>query len=61
VERWARHLGLDRTREYYVMTIALPERAGPGSPSVELLLARHAPDAVLATRRTAPARETIRA
>jgi PucR family transcriptional regulator, purine catabolism regulatory protein len=45
VERWARHLGLDRTREYYVMTIAAPA----GSP-VELLLARHAPDAIVATR-----------
>lgn len=45
VERWARHLGLDRTREYFVMTVAVPA----GSP-VELLLARHAPDAVVATR-----------
>jgi hypothetical protein len=51
VERWARHLGLDRTREHYVMTIAVPEtRAGPAGSPVELLLARHAPDAIVATR-----------
>ena len=49
VERWARHLGLDRTREYYVMTIAIPP-AGPAGSPVELLLARHAPDAIVATR-----------
>jgi GGDEF-like domain/PucR C-terminal helix-turn-helix domain len=51
VERWARHLGLDRTREYYVMTLAVPDnRAGLGGSPVELLLARHAPGAIIATR-----------
>jgi hypothetical protein len=51
VERWARHLGIDPTREYYVIALAVPAaRTGVGSSPVELLLARHAPDAVVASR-----------
>ena len=51
VERWARHLGVDPTRAYYVMALAVPAaRTGAGSSPVELLLARHAPDAIVASR-----------
>lgn len=51
VERWARHLGLDPTREYYVMALAISDtRTGAGPSPVELRLARHAPDAILASR-----------
>jgi hypothetical protein len=51
VERWARHLGLDPTREHYVMTFEIPRtRAGTGFSPVEVLLTRHAPEAILANR-----------
>jgi hypothetical protein len=51
VERWARHLGLDPTREHFVMSFEVP-LAKPGStPSrVELVLTRNAPGAVVASR-----------
>jgi len=51
VERWGRHLGLDPTREYYVISMATAEAAAGTAPSpVELLLARQAPDAIVASR-----------
>jgi hypothetical protein len=51
VDRWARHLGLDPTREHYVLALAVPAaRTAAGSSPVELLIARHAPDAIVASR-----------
>jgi len=51
VERWARHLGLDPTREHYVMAFDVPQnRASAGSLPIELLLTRNAPGAILASR-----------
>jgi len=51
VERWGRHLGLDPTREYYVISMATSEAAPATARSpVEMLLARQAPDAIVATR-----------
>src|ERR1700678_1096329 len=44
VERWARHLGLDPTREHYVMAFDVPQnRASAGSLPIELLLTRNVP------------------
>ena len=51
VERWARHLGLDPTREHCVVTFEVPlNRPGSGPTPVELLVARNAPGAILASR-----------
>jgi sugar diacid utilization regulator len=51
VERWARHLGLDPTREHYVMAFEVPRnRASAGSLPIELLLTRNVPGAILASR-----------
>jgi len=51
LDRWARHLGLDFTREHYVMVLAMPESPlGAVSSAAEAALARRAPDAVVATR-----------
>jgi PucR family transcriptional regulator, purine catabolism regulatory protein len=51
VERWARHLGLDPTREHYVMAFDVPQnRASAGSLPIELLLTRNVPGAILASR-----------
>ena len=51
VERWARHLGLDPTREHCVVTFEVPlNRPGAGPSPVELLVARNAPGAILASR-----------
>jgi hypothetical protein len=48
VERWARHLGLDLTREHYVMTFEV-QQDGAEHSSIELPLTRNAPGAVLAS------------
>ena len=51
VERWGRHLGLDPTREYYVISVATSEAtAGTAQSPVELLLVRQVPDAIVASR-----------
>jgi sugar diacid utilization regulator len=51
VERWARHLGLDPTREHCVVAFEVPlNRPGAGPSPVELLVARNAPGAILASR-----------
>jgi hypothetical protein len=51
VERWARHLGLDPTREHYVMAFDVPQnRASAGSLPIELLITRNVPGAILASR-----------
>jgi hypothetical protein len=52
LDRWARHLGLDFTREHYVIVLGVPESALGAAPSAaESVLARRAPDAVAAARR----------
>lgn len=49
--RWARHLGLDLTLEHCIMTFEVPSnRPGTGPSRVELLLARNAPGAIIASR-----------
>ncbi len=49
--RWGRHLGLDFAREHYVIVLAVPESPLGGlSSAAESVLARRAPDAVVATR-----------
>lgn len=51
LERWARHLGLDPTRQYCVLTFEAPlNRPGSDPSGVELLLARNAPGAIVANR-----------
>jgi hypothetical protein len=51
LERWARHLGLDPSREHCVMTFEVPmNRSGGASSPIELVLARNAPGAVVASR-----------
>lgn len=46
-ERWARHLGLVRDREHYVIAIAAP---GARTSPIEARLARHAPGSVVVGR-----------
>jgi PucR family transcriptional regulator, purine catabolism regulatory protein len=49
--RWGRHLGLDFAREHYVMVLGVPESPRGALVSVaEAVLARRAPDAVVAPR-----------
>src|SRR5580704_17622270 len=51
LDRWGRHLGLDFAREHYVIVLAVPESPLGGlSSAAESVLARRAPDAVVATR-----------
>jgi PucR family transcriptional regulator, purine catabolism regulatory protein len=51
VQRWARHLGLDPTREHFVMSFEIPGRRPDAAASpAELLMSRNVPDAVLASR-----------
>jgi hypothetical protein len=51
LDRWARHLGLDPTQAHQVITVTLPEPGRvAGLPSVETLLIRIAPTAVVVGR-----------
>ena len=51
LERWARHLGLDPTREHCVITFAVqPSRSGSTSSPLELVLTRNAPGVIVASR-----------
>lgn len=51
LDRWARHLGLDPTREHAVLVFDAPSaRPGAGPAPLEPLLTRGAPGTVVATR-----------
>lgn len=51
VGRWARHLGFDAARSYYVLALALSgSHSGSGFAPIEALLTRLAPDAIVARR-----------
>ncbi|MBB4929611.1 hypothetical protein F4561_000431 [Lipingzhangella halophila] len=51
VDRWARHLGYDPTRAYYVLAVALARAdSGAGIAGVEPLVSRLAPSAIVASR-----------
>jgi hypothetical protein len=66
LERWARHLGLDPTREHVVMVFDAPSlQPGAGPAGVEPLLTRNAPGTVVVTRTDeivaiVPAADTVR-
>lgn len=50
-DRWARHLGFDPKRRYHVLAVALARsESGTALSSVESMLARLAPDAIVAGR-----------
>ncbi|MGH3388731.1 MAG: PucR family transcriptional regulator [Actinomadura sp.] len=50
-DRWARHLGFDPKRRYHVLAVALARsESGTALSSVESLLARLTPDAIVAGR-----------
>jgi sugar diacid utilization regulator len=51
VDRWARHLGFDTSRRYYVLTVTPADgRVDTAFAAVEALLSRLAPDAIVASR-----------
>jgi PucR C-terminal helix-turn-helix domain/GGDEF-like domain len=52
LDRWGRHLGLDFSREHYVIVLGVPESSLGAAPSAaETVLERRAPAAVVAARR----------